>query len=254
LEKTPAAVTAALFQAESALSEPGLPRSYVSQPHESGDTIKILVLVSGNGSNLQALIDAERYGRLGKGRISLVISDRKGAYALIRAGSAGIRALTETPDATLPGPERRKALSGRILRQARAAGAGLIILAGFLSILEGDIIEAYRGRIINIHPSLLPKYGGKGMYGERVHQAVLAAGEKESGCTVHLVDAGTDTGPILLQRRVPVLEGDDSARLAARIHEEEHKAIVEAAAMMIERVIKNPAVEEKQHGKKNVQK
>ncbi|MDR1177394.1 MAG: phosphoribosylglycinamide formyltransferase, partial [Spirochaetaceae bacterium] len=194
------------------------------------------VLVSGSGTNLQALIDAERAGRFGRGRISLVISDREDAYALTRARNAGIRSLTETPDPKLPGPEKRKALSGRILTQARTEGAGFIILAGFLSILQGDILEAYRNRIINIHPSLLPKYGGKGMYGERVHAAVLAAGEKESGCTVHLVDEGTDTGPILLQRRVPVLEGDDSESLANRIHNEEHRAIVEAAVMMIERL------------------
>jgi phosphoribosylglycinamide formyltransferase-1 len=212
------------------LSKPGGPAL------QAQDILKILVLVSGNGTNLQALIDAEKAGRFGRGRISLVISDREDAYALTRARNAGIRSLAETPGPKLPGPERREALSGRILAQARAEGAGLIILAGFLSILQGDILEAYRNRIINIHPSLLPKYGGKGMYGERVHKAVLAAGEKESGCTVHLVDEGTDTGPILLQRRVPVLEGDDSESLAVRIHNEEHQAIVEAAVMMIERL------------------
>ncbi|MDR1211916.1 MAG: phosphoribosylglycinamide formyltransferase [Spirochaetaceae bacterium] len=212
------------------MSKPGGPAL------QAQDILKILVLVSGNGTNLQALIDAEKAGRFGRGRISLVISDREDAYALTRARNAGIRSLAETPGPKLPGPERREALSGRILAQARAEGAGLIILAGFLSILQGDILEAYRNRIINIHPSLLPKYGGKGMYGERVHKAVLAAGEKESGCTVHLVDEGTDTGPILLQRRVPVLEGDDSESLAVRIHNEEHQAIVEAAVMMIERL------------------
>jgi phosphoribosylglycinamide formyltransferase-1 len=233
----------AAFQAESDLSKPGQPEGSAQEAREARETqrpredlLKILVLVSGNGTNLQALIDAERSGLLGRGRISLVISDREGAYALTRARSAGIKALTETPDSRLPAAERRKTLSDRILKEAGADDIGFIILAGFLSILEGAIIEAYRGRIINIHPSLLPKYGGKGMYGERVHQAVLEAGEKESGCTVHLVDEGTDTGPILLQRRVPVLEGDDSERLAARIHNEEHRAIVEAAAMMIERL------------------
>ncbi|MDR0390143.1 MAG: phosphoribosylglycinamide formyltransferase [Spirochaetaceae bacterium] len=197
------------------------------------DSLNILVLASGNGSNLQALIDAERAGRLDRGRIGMVIADREGAYALTRAQNAGIKTLTEKPDPKLPGAMRRRDLSDRMLARARTGGMDFIILAGFLSILEGDIIEAYRGRIINLHPSLLPKYGGKGMYGEKVHQAVLAAGEKESGCTVHLVDEGTDTGPILLQRRVPVLEGDDSESLAARIHAEEHKAIVEAALMMI---------------------
>jgi phosphoribosylglycinamide formyltransferase-1 len=185
---------------------------------------------------LQALIDAERLGALGSGGIALVIADREGAYALERAQGAGIPALVEAPDRTLPRKVRRRELSDRILAQARRRGIGLIILAGFLSILEGEIIGAYAGRIINIHPSLLPKYGGKGMYGERVHRAVLAAGEGESGCTVHLVDGGTDTGPILLQRRVPVLPGDNTESLARRIHREEHKAIVEAAALMVKRV------------------
>ena len=108
------------------------------------------------------------------------------------------------------------------------------MLAGFLSILRGPLIAAYAGKIINLHPSLLPKYGGPGMYGERVHRAVLAAGETESGCTVHLVDEGTDTGPILLQRKVPVLPGDDADTLAQRIHAEEHAAIVDAVVMMLQ--------------------
>jgi phosphoribosylglycinamide formyltransferase-1 len=205
--------------------------------------INIIVLVSGNGTNLEALIRAERDGRFrcGKdlsGRIAAVISDRAGAYALTRAEAAGIPSFTETPRLTLPKAERRRELSGRVLRIALEQKADLIILAGFLSILEGDIIEAYRGRIINIHPSLLPKFGGQGMYGERVHRAVIEAGEKESGCTVHIVDAGTDTGPVLLRRRVPVIAGDNPAALAERIHREEHRAITDAAVMMIERLAK----------------
>ncbi|MDR2028965.1 MAG: phosphoribosylglycinamide formyltransferase [Treponema sp.] len=199
---------------------------------------KILVLVSGGGTNLQALIDAEREGRLGPGTIRAVISDRPGVYALERARLAGIPASVRTLDRGLPKAERRRELSDRILRAARDYGADLIILAGFLSILEGPIIEAYAGRIINLHPSLLPKFGGAGMYGERVHRAVLDAGERESGCTVHLVDAGTDTGPVLLQRPVPVLPGDTPKTLAERIHREEHIAIVEAAAMMAGRFMR----------------
>jgi phosphoribosylglycinamide formyltransferase-1 len=193
-------------------------------------------LVSGGGTNLRALIDAERTGRLGPGTIRAVVSDRPGVYALERARLAGIPAFIRAPDKGLPKPERRRELSDRILRTAREYEADLIILAGFLSILEGRIIEAYAGRILNLHPSLLPKFGGAGMYGERVHRAVLDAGETESGCTVHLVDAGTDTGPVLLQRPVPVLPGDTPETLAERIHREEHIAIVEAAAMMAGRV------------------
>jgi phosphoribosylglycinamide formyltransferase-1 len=197
--------------------------------------LKILALVSGTGTNLQALIDAERSGALGNALIDAVISDRE-AYALERARLAGIPALLEAPDRTLPREARRRELSDRVLALARERGIGLIILAGFLSILEGEIIGVYAGRIINLHPSLLPKYGGPGMYGERVHRAVLAAGEGESGCTVHLVDGGTDTGPVLLRRRVPVLAGDSPESLARRIHGEEHIAIVEAAALMVERL------------------
>lgn len=209
---------------------------------EDGKTgpLRILVLVSGDGTNLQALIDAEKVGRfrtgVGTGTLSLVISDRPGVYALERAGAAGIPALTEVVSAAVPKAERRRELSDRLLRAARKEGIGLIILAGFLSILEGKIVDEYAGRIINLHPALLPKYGGGGMYGERVHRAVLAAGETESGCTVHLVDAGTDTGPVLLQRRVPVLAGDTAETLARRIHIEEHIAIVEAAVLMIRRL------------------
>ncbi|MDR2078236.1 MAG: phosphoribosylglycinamide formyltransferase [Treponema sp.] len=189
--------------------------------------MNILVLVSGGGTNLQALIDAEKAGRLEPGRIVGVISDRRSAYALERAKSAGIPAMVEKADS---------GLSDRLLRGAREMDAGLIILAGFLSILEGEIIRAYGGRIVNLHPSLLPKFGGAGMYGERVHQAVLAAGETESGCTVHLVDAGTDSGPILLQRKVPVLPTDTADSLAERIHKEEHIAIVEGTTLMVERL------------------
>ena len=207
--------------------------------------MKILVLVSGNGSNLQALIDAERSGLFkanneknnasnsSKNRIAVVVSDRPGVYALERAVSAGIPALIKEADKRLPKEERRAELSDRLLAVAREYNVGLIILAGYLSILQGKILKEYEGRIINIHPSLLPKYGGPGMYGSAVHEAVLAAGDTESGCTIHLVDTGTDTGPVLLQRKVPVLKGDTAESLADRIHKEEHLAIVEAAKIML---------------------
>jgi phosphoribosylglycinamide formyltransferase-1 len=198
--------------------------------------VNILVLVSGNGTNLQALIDAEKSGGLGAGKIVAAVSDRREVHALQRARAAGIPAFAEAPDRSLPKEARRRDLSDRILRQALERDARLIILAGFLSILEGDILAAFRGRIINLHPSLLPKFGGPGMYGERVHRAVLEAGETESGCTVHLVDAGTDTGPVILRKKVPVIAGDTPASLAERIHETEHAAIVEAAMFMIEKL------------------
>jgi phosphoribosylglycinamide formyltransferase-1 len=202
--------------------------------------MNLLVLVSGSGTNLQALIDAEKAGALRGGTIAAVVSDRPGVYALERAKTAGIPAYIERPDTALPREKRRQDLSNRILRIAGNTGTELIILAGFLSILEGDIITAYAGRIINLHPSLLPKYGGPGMYGERVHRAVLAAGETESGCTVHLVDEGTDTGPALIQKKVPVLPGDTPETLAERIHSQEHAAIVEAVALMMGRRTSSP--------------
>jgi phosphoribosylglycinamide formyltransferase-1 len=230
--------------------------------------VNILVLVSGNGTNLQALLDAEKNGAFdigmntggkitddhlpddkftgGKtggydfsgeksaaGKIAAVISDRSGAYALERARDAGIAAFVEKPNHRLPKAERGAELSDRILRLCREKEIGLVVMAGFLSILAGAILEEYSERIINIHPALLPKFGGEGMYGEAVHRAVLTAGETESGCTVHFVDAGTDTGPILLRRKVPVLLGDTPDTLAGRVHVEEHIAIVEGVRMMV---------------------
>ncbi|MDR1399949.1 MAG: phosphoribosylglycinamide formyltransferase [Treponema sp.] len=200
------------------------------------NTVNILVLVSGNGSNLQALINADQRGALGTGRIAATLADRAGVYAMERARLANVPALLQTPNKALPITQRRQDLSDRVLQLCRERDIGLIVLAGFLSILVDDIIHEYAGRIINVHPSLLPKFGGVGMYGERVHQAVLDAGEPESGCTVHLVDAGTDTGLILLQRRVPVLAGDTAATLAERIHHEEHIAIVEGTALMVTQI------------------
>ena len=199
---------------------------------ETSGKVSILVLVSGGGTNLQALIDAEKTNAY-NGKIILVISDREDVYALERASIAGIPAIAEKPDFKLPKPERRLDLSSRILHHCREKNIGLIVHAGFLSILSGDIVEEYSGRMINIHPSLLPKYGGQGMFGENVHKAVLAAGETESGCTVHYVSAGIDEGPIILQRKVPVLSGDTAASLAERIRKEEHIAIVEAVVKVI---------------------
>jgi len=202
--------------------------------------VKIMALVSGGGTNLQALLDAQKNGAFASGdsggKIVLVVSDNSKAYALERAKAAGVSVAVEEPDKRITRDERRQELSDRILRLADTYHIDLIVLAGFLSILKGEIVRRYAGRIINLHPSLLPKFGGDGMYGMRVHRAVLDAGEKESGCTVHLVDTGVDTGPILLRRKVPVLSGDTPDTLAERIHTEEHIAIVEAVKIMVERI------------------
>ncbi len=195
-----------------------------------------MVLVSGGGTNLQALIDAEKSGKLEHGTIAAVISDRPEVFSIERARQAGIPVFVETPKKELSWAERNAELSTRILEKAESLKIDAVILAGFLSILQGKIISEYAGKIINLHPALLPAFGGKGMYGMKVHQAVLAAGETESGCTVHFVDDGTDTGPIILQRKVPVLPGDSPEDLAERIHKEEHAAIVDAAVMLIGRI------------------
>jgi phosphoribosylglycinamide formyltransferase-1 len=201
--------------------------------------VKIMALVSGGGTNLQALLDAQKSGVFdcgGSGKIVLVVSDNPKAYALERAKTSGVAAITVELDKNKNREERRQFLSDHILGLAKSNHIDLIVYAGFLWILKGEIIQQYSGRMINLHPALLPKFGGKGMYGEHVHRAVLDAREKESGCTVHLVDAGTDTGPILLQRRVPVLSGDTPDTLAERIHAQEHIAIVEAVKIMVERI------------------
>ena len=213
-----------------------LPDAISSAARRQRPLLNLLVLVSGNGTNLQALIGAQAAGNLNNARISAVLSDRPGVYALERARAAGIPVFTEIPDRSLRKPERRRELSDRILHLCRKMNIGLIVHAGFLSILAGDLVEEYSGKMINIHPALLPKYGGQGMYGINVHRAVLAGGEKESGCTIHIVDAGTDTGPVLLQRKVPVLPGDTPEILAERVLAEEHIAIVDGVKIMTEKI------------------
>ena len=178
----------------------------------------VAVLVSGSGTNLQALIDAAAHGTINC-RIVKVISDRSGAYALERARAAGI------PAEVVSRSRYGTSLSDHILT-ALPPDVDIIVLAGFLSILRGDILERFRGRIINIHPALLPDFGGHGMYGMHVHQAVLESGREETGCSVHIVDEGTDTGPVLVQTRVPVEDGDTPESLADRVRSVEHKTLI----------------------------
>ena len=202
-------------------------------PDKSG-LIKILVLASGNGTNFQSLIDnLDRR----KAELSLLIIDRPGAYAAKRARLSGIPFILEKPDYDLKRRERRIELSNRILDHCRHYKIDMIVHAGFLSVLSGEIIEEYEGKMLNIHPALLPKYGGQGMYGENVHRAVLEAGESESGCTVHYVTAGIDSGPVILQKKVPVLPGDNVELLAKRIQEQEHSAIMEAVNIVIDKIL-----------------
>lgn len=173
---------------------------------------KVAVLVSGGGTNLQALIDKVAGGELDNVEIVRVISSREDAFALERAGRAGI--------ATAVAKEQQD-----VLRELQESGAEIVVLAGYMKVLSPEVIAAYRDRIINIHPSLIPKFCGKGFYGKRVHKAVLEAGEKESGATVHYVDEGVDTGRIIIQEKVPVLDGDTPDTLAARVLEVEHEIL-----------------------------
>ena len=183
---------------------------------------KVAVLVSGGGTNLQALIDKVADGQLDDVEIVRVISSREDAFALTRAEKAGIT--------TAVAREQQE-----VLKELKASGAEIVVLAGYMRVLSPEIIAEYRDRIINIHPSLIPKYCGKGFYGMRVHKAVIEAGEKESGATVHYVDEGVDTGAIILQEKVPVLDGDTPETLAARVLETEHEIL----ARGLERAVDN---------------
>lgn len=187
---------------------------------------KIAVLVSGGGTNLQALMDAERSGRLPSGEIALVVSNVPGAYALERARGAGIEALTLS----------RKALGGqanfeRALQEALTErGIELVILAGFLSILSADFTARWPGRIINIHPALIPSFCGKGFYGLHVHEAALAYGVKVTGATVHYVNEIPDGGRIIAQKAVTVRDGDTPETLQRRVMEEAEWVILPESA------------------------
>ena len=194
---------------------------------------KIAVLVSGGGTNLQALIDAQRDGIIKSGHIELVISNVAGAYALERAKNAGIEALTL----------RKRDLGGqegfeRALQEAlEAHGIELIILAGFMSILSGEFTSKWPERIINVHPALIPSFCGKGFYGLKVHEAALAYGVKVTGATVHFVNEVPDGGRIIDQRAVYVKDGDTPEVLQRRVMEEAEWVILPRAAEKVSKEI-----------------
>ena len=178
--------------------------------------LKIAVMVSGGGTNLQALIDAERRGELKNGELSAVISSNADAYALERANRAFI------PSYVL----RRRdfdstdAYGDALAEMLGQLDIGLVVLAGFMTVLSPDFCRRFEGRIINIHPSLIPSFCGTGYYGMKVHEGALNRGVKITGATVHFVDEGTDTGPILLQKPVEIMEGDTPEILQRRVMEE----------------------------------
>jgi len=185
--------------------------------------LKLGVLVSGRGSNLQAIMDRCQAGKL-DAEVAVVISNVATAQALERAQQVGI------PTASFPRTQfsTREARDVEILRTLQQHQVDLVILAGYLGILSTDLVGAFRNRILNIHPSLLPAFGGPDRHGLRVHQAVLEYGAKVTGCTVQFVTEEVDAGPIIVQRAVPVMEDDTPDTLSARVLEQEHEAYSEA--------------------------
>ena len=190
------------------------------------DKTKIAVLVSGGGTNLQALIDAERSGILSSGEIVLVVSNNPDAYALERAAKAGIKTVTVSRKACASKAE----FEAKILEALRAEGIELIILAGFMAILSADFVRRYPNRILNVHPALIPSFCGEGYYGLRVHEAALARGVKVTGATVHFVNEIADGGPILLQKAVEIKDGDTPEVLQRRVMEEAEWILLPRAA------------------------
>lgn len=192
--------------------------------------LKIAVLVSGSGSNLQAIIDNIESGYLNCS-IEAVISDKKDAYGIDRAKSKNIKTYI------LDRKQYGKNISDEILKILDGK-VDLVVLAGFLSILQGELLHVFKNKIINIHPSLIPSFCGGGMYGIKVHEKAIEYGVKVSGCTVHFVDEGTDSGPIIIQKVVNVYCTDTASDLQLRILDQEHIALSEAIKYISEGIIK----------------
>ena len=196
---------------------------------------KIAVLVSGGGTNLQALLDAQAAGLLPHGKIALVVSSNEGAYALTRAANAGVPAETVSPKRCGGQAAFESALSDLLA----AHEIDLIVLAGFLTILSADFTARWPSRILNVHPSLIPSFCGKGMYGLKVHEAALAKGVKVTGATVHFVNEIPDGGEILLQKAVEVLPDDTPETLQRRVMEQaEWLLLPQAAELVSEQIVK----------------
>lgn len=191
--------------------------------------LKLLVCVSGGGTNLQAILDAVDSGKISNARVEAVISNNAGAYALKRAEAKGISACCISPKQY----ESREAFNRALTQKALELSPDLIVLAGFLVAVPEEMIRAFENRIINIHPSLIPSFCGVGYYGLHVHEAVLARGVKVTGATVHFVDCGMDTGPILLQKAVEVRQDDTPKTLQERVMEEAEWQILPKAIDLI---------------------
>lgn len=191
--------------------------------------LKILVCVSGGGTNLQAILDKEAAGELGEAKIVRVISNNANAYALERAQNAGVEGVCVSRKDYAD----RDAFNKAFLAAIDEAEPDLVVLAGFLVVIPEEVIQKYRNRIINIHPSLIPSFCGTGYYGLKVHEAALARGVKVTGATVHFVDEGTDTGPIILQKAVSVCDGDTPEELQLRVMQEAEWVILPEAIRLI---------------------
>ncbi|MBS6734667.1 MAG: phosphoribosylglycinamide formyltransferase [Clostridiales bacterium] len=191
--------------------------------------LKMAVLVSGGGTNLQAIIDAIESGKITNAEISVVISNNAGAYALKRAEKYGIEARCISPKQY----ESRQAFNEALLAALQSYQVDLVVLAGCLVVIPEIMVKAYPNRIINIHPALIPSFCGTGYYGLKVHEAVLARGVKVTGATVHFVDEGTDTGPIILQKAVEVKEDDTPEVLQRRVMEQAEWVIMPQAIDLI---------------------
>ncbi len=191
--------------------------------------LRLVVCVSGGGTNLQAIIDAIADGRIRNAEIVRVISNNPGAYALERAKKAGIEGVCVSPKSF----ETRDLFNDALLEAIKEADPGLVVLAGFLVAIPPQVVKAYPGQIINIHPALIPSFCGKGYYGLRVHERALERGVKVSGATCHFVDEGLDSGPIILQKAVEVKDGDTPEILQRRIMEEAEWVIMPRAIDLI---------------------
>ncbi|UWD48948.1 phosphoribosylglycinamide formyltransferase [Clostridioides difficile] len=186
--------------------------------------LNIGVLISGGGTNLQAVIDGTESGKI-KGQIKVVISSKQDAYGLERAKNHNIKAICETDE-------------DKIIEILKENKIDLVVLAGYLKIISPKLVNEFRNKMINIHPSLIPSFCGAGFYGERVHQGVIDYGAKVTGATVHFVDEGADTGPIIMQDVVKVNQSDDAKTLAKRVLEVEHRILEESLSLFCENKLK----------------
>ncbi len=191
--------------------------------------LKVAVLVSGGGTNLQAIIDAVNEGKITNAQISLVISNNKNAYALERAKNAGIASMCISPKEYATRDDFHVALTETL----KKAGVDLVVLAGYLVAIPEMLVKEFPNKIINVHPSLIPSFCGVGYYGLKVHEAALARGVKVTGATVHFVDCGMDTGPIILQKAVDIEAGDTPEVLQRRVMEQAEWVILPRAIDMI---------------------